>query len=1024
MKNLKKLLAVLLTVAMLAGAVTVPAFAATAPEQLGAIGMLKGETEEGLTPEYLAQILTRMQVAILYARLVGIEEDAYDFEEWDEYENFQDYDDRTSAPEQNMLAFFFDDPSWGFIGTGEDFFEPASSATNKQLVKILLTAMGYPYGGDYNWSNILTFARTVGIDAGSSEVPVSMSAVAEYIVMALEGVMSDGEIFAQYLIDEGILDEDDVIAAGICLTGNCDPETPDGPTDLPAVYEAISVDAYNFAEIEVTMNYAIDPDSVDKGNIRVNGTKLSGDDKAYIVDDYGEKAVLRVYMDSGFVNAQNETVEFSLTGLKTVGGDVTMTPIVQDVLFRDTTAPAIEKVVPKGNSRLDIYLTEPIDPSGQFNSLSKYRINGRSFSATVPEYNNDADKNTGRIITIKKINTVLAAGEYELSIDGTGDSIFDIAGINMGYVTALFTIVDDKEGPIAEEVLSPVYPAEIKIKFSKEITEDATIYWNDGNRKRTSKEASIDEDDETIATFAFEGNDYLKYVATTIYIQDCVDYWGNALQDPTSFVVTPVPDNVRPEIADYGSDGAGEFWVKFTKDMDPVPGDYVIRNSDGDRVYDVIATQKDGDAKTFEFKEGAGADADKLDADVYSITLSNFYDTAKPDKNNMTQDTFELTIPDEDAPYPEKAWITGSTNPSAATNPTFIATRETIRILFSEEVDSASALNRANYRFVASGRATNLPARANLSLLPGNKVVEITIRDVRVQDYDIYTLTAIQSANIEDNVGNKSDQVQTELIIDTALATYPKTPVVGSVVATSKTKIEVSIVEGDMLSYSQNDFTLTNKSTGRTSPVSIRNASLDGTTKLEFTLSREITADAKYDGAALVLNYAGNDDLQFRSDPGNPPAVPPTDETFKSVDVGDKIEPSVVEVFFGVDSNYTGTSPSALYIIVDEAVVPTAGDVAANWNALFPNLIVDKATVAQGSSPSGATTVRAWNVYGQWLNGGDDYAIVIDFFPSTFFFNSLDVTATYNGAGLRDANGNDMKYFSETTSVRYRPPTP
>jgi len=74
MKNLKKLLAVVLAVAMLATFV-VPVFAddVTDAEKCEILGMLEG-TGEGVTAEYLVSTPQRYQAAIMYLRLKGLED--------------------------------------------------------------------------------------------------------------------------------------------------------------------------------------------------------------------------------------------------------------------------------------------------------------------------------------------------------------------------------------------------------------------------------------------------------------------------------------------------------------------------------------------------------------------------------------------------------------------------------------------------------------------------------------------------------------------------------------------------------------------------------------------------------------------------------------------------------------------------------------------------------------------------------------------------------------------------------------
>ena len=298
MRSLKRFLAVLLTVAMMASVVVLPSFAVgkaddmTKAEAIAHLGLLKGDSADGVTEEYLAKDSTRMQMAILYARWLGFEDEAYDFEGWSESANFVDYDDSTSQDEYNMLAFYFDDPSLGFVGTGNDMFEPQAIATNKQLAKVLLTAMGYEYGVDFDWEDVLDFAYDLEIDLGTTEYDITNQDIADALYDALSAFTVEDITFAQYLMELGIVTEEALIEAGVNYLGLPDDEI----SDLPATLEVTSVAANNFAEVELTFNQPVDEDTVKKDGVRVDGKKLGGNDKVYVVGDYGDGAVVRVYL--------------------------------------------------------------------------------------------------------------------------------------------------------------------------------------------------------------------------------------------------------------------------------------------------------------------------------------------------------------------------------------------------------------------------------------------------------------------------------------------------------------------------------------------------------------------------------------------------------------------------------------------------------------------------------------------------------------------------------------------------------
>jgi hypothetical protein len=287
MRGLKKLLALLLAITMIAGVLAVPVFAEDEEktlsngEKLELLGLLIGDGN-GVTEAYLAKSSTRMQLAILNARWLAYEQDAYDYEDWDDDINFVDYDDRTSEAEWNMLAYYYAYPDLGFIGIGYDVFDPQANITNKQLAKILLVAMGYPYGDEYDWNDILLFAAEIGINLGTREVGISNAELADAMVAALESLTAFGDddnpmTFAQYLLDLGVVTEEDLIAAGIAYIWG--EEAPGSTAELPTL-EVVSAKAENFAEVELTFNQKVDPESVDWAIVKVDSLNVSSGSKS------------------------------------------------------------------------------------------------------------------------------------------------------------------------------------------------------------------------------------------------------------------------------------------------------------------------------------------------------------------------------------------------------------------------------------------------------------------------------------------------------------------------------------------------------------------------------------------------------------------------------------------------------------------------------------------------------------------------------------------------------------------------
>jgi hypothetical protein len=995
MRGLKKLLALLLAIAMFASVVVVPVFAAdeektmSSGEKLELLGLLIGDGD-GVTPAYLAKSSTRMQLAILYARWLGFEEEAYKYDDWDDDTNFVDYDDRTSEAEWNMLAYYYDDPDLGFIGIGYDVFAPQDNITNKQLAKILLVAMGYPYGVDYDWNDILEFAKDVGIDLGSREVGITNADLADATVAALESLTAyvddDDEYitFAQYLLGLGIVTEEDLIAAGIAYIYGEEPTGPD--VELPTL-EVVSATASNFAEVELTFNQKVDPASVDWAVAKIDNLSVSSGAKIYVVGDYGDGKVVRIYEPEAFVGAQNEYRTVSLTGLKTPGG-ISMTAFSQQITFRDSVAPTVDKVVAKGNTRLDIYFSEPL--KGDINAitnLSNYQVGGKALSASRPTLNDDADEDTARIVTIKNIRTSRSPGVYVLGV--LGDNFRDFASNTVGYQTAEFEIVANTEGPIAQKVLDPIFQYKIMIEVNNEIQDDAQIRWTEGSRTHTSDKTTVKDN---VATFEFtSANKCIPVGGTTITLINAKDYWNNPAQAPLTFEVTPVADTLRPAVVSYGADAdTGAIWIKFNKSIkDPDIGKWNIKLGD-DGIYDWKKVfDKDKDDKKVTLEPIAGGDADK--AGLYKITIKGVQDTVLPTANTILDVTIEVDVPDTAAPYIKSAtWGTYSTSTGIAND------YKIININFSKELDYATAVARANYRtkLLNENNFRALPNTAKVELLAGNTTVRLTF----VEAFNVSTLD-VSAIDVQDLYGNRSNSVA-------RVGDFAPSAIV-SIKATGLRKIEVEFTTA-LTTYDYVNFTLLddfNKNANVLRGIAVDTVELDGE-KAILTLTADLTPTAQYGtNYQDVFLRVNNQDVETQ-----------TDGVRSEWIVNDGIAPLVVtDSYWSSSDDYSMSNKYSLYIIFNEEVKtkPTTG----NFGIVFDTIKFGNDIIVNGVTEKDDYIVT-WEIVDGIAkpvgNSDREYYIQLRFLPDAsgkVTIKSKDISMTYNRHPDRlisDMAGNEL----------------
>ena len=994
MRGLKKLLALLLAVTMIASVLTVPVFAAdeVAPLSSGAklelLGLLLGDGE-GVTEAYLAKSSTRMQLAILNARWLGYEQEAYDFEDWDDETNFVDYDDRTSEAEWNMLAYYYADEDLGFIGIGYDVFAPQDNITNKQLAKILLVAMGYPYGVEYDWDDILLFAGDIGINLGSREVGITNKAMADAIVSALESLTTfvddDGNemTFAQYLLGLGIVTEDDLKAAGIAYEPGKEPgEDVEKPT-----LEVVSAKADNFVEVDLTFNQKVSADSLDWAIAKIDNLNVSSKAKVYIVEGSDDK-VVRIFEPVGFVGAQNEYRTISLTGLKTPGG-IAMTAFSQQITFRDSSAPSIEKVVAKGNSRLDVYFSEPLETNSSVKTLANYQVGGKALSASAPTINDDADEDTSRIVTIKNIRTSLSPGVYILGVLGT--NFRDFAGNTLGYQTADFEIVAKTEGPIAQKVLDPVFQYKVMIEFDDEIQEDASIRWVSGSKTNSSDKTTVKDN---VATFEFTSDSKcLPIGGTTITLVGAKDYWGNAAQQPLSFDVVPVADTFRPAVMSYGADVEGTIWIKFNKKLDAATAtnndNYIIKNGDGDRTYDwniKYEPEKD-DRKVI--LESSGSDSKK--PGLYKITLKGIKDTVRPASvaNTILDVTIEVNVPDTVAPSIVSAtW--GWAQDIA------VGSRRIINIFFDEELDYSSAVTRSNFRTRVTGESYKaLPNDAQVGLQPGNRTVTITFRT----GFDATKAVEVSAIDVQDLYGNRSNDAS--FVGDKVLSKVKSTK------ATGIKKIEMEFTT-EITAFDPANFAITDVSGNVLAKIGVDDATLNGDgNKATIILTADLSANAKFNGGPVYVKETLMD----------------VDKSAGNVyEVADGITPSAsTDSFWWKSDDYAiAEDKTALFLIFNENV--TFHTSANGWgnlvdgpNSIFPDLKIGSDVFVNGAKEKDGYIVT-WTVDAPVQIGTtNDYFVKIKFVKDSANvepkFKGADITFTYNafpGRTIEDLAGNKI----------------
>lgn len=270
MKNLKKVLALVLSLAMIVSTFTV-SFAAeekTDAEICEALGMLQGEGN-GVTDEYLAKSTTRFQAALMFLRLQGLEDEALAFEGT---ETFEDAEDLQWVAGRSVLAYLKANPELGWVGTGKGFM-PNGAITAQAYYKVMLEAIGYEYKVDFEWAEVLEFAATKGLVAAAEVEDFKNNDIAVVTVETLKAETSNGVKLINELVEAGVINASDaelvdyVAPVTAKMTAA---KAIDATTVMVSFDEAVEVSADDFAVVAGDKEFAVSAvKSADAGKVAV-----------------------------------------------------------------------------------------------------------------------------------------------------------------------------------------------------------------------------------------------------------------------------------------------------------------------------------------------------------------------------------------------------------------------------------------------------------------------------------------------------------------------------------------------------------------------------------------------------------------------------------------------------------------------------------------------------------------------------------------------------------------------------------
>lgn len=820
MKNLKKLLAVIVTVCVLA-TMTVPAFAAASDAEIcEALDILRGDGA-GVTDTYLAKGTERYQAAILYLRLIGKEDEAIAFTG---EENFDDAD-LIYAGGQRILAYLKANPDLGWTGVGGNKFEPTNPASAQMIYKVLLEALGYKQDVDFTWAETLDFAAEKGLSEIADVAELTNADVATALVEGLKAKVKDSDAtLAEKLVADGIIDE--AVAAEYGLVELA-----------PATLEVVSVSADNLKEVVVVFNQPVDGDTVNKDNVKVDGK-----DGSVSLNDDKVTAVITI---DGVLDNQAD-YKAVISGVKSAAGvEIEKT----EVSFKafDATLPVAEKITVTGPRNFTITFSEPM------NSEKLGDIDVKSGTSVIG-VNKNALNIDGRSVDVELYSSLADGKTYDVTVKNFEDYA------EYKNVVKTFSLAYAKDNSAPTATVEKVDQKYVVVKFNKPVTGlHKDQFWHTftaWNAEDIYKAEDFSDNDNKIDTSDSVDKVWVKFAddaetgkpiaegTTTFGIRgknadgdEIKDNWGNKFES-AEFTITVTADRTAPEVVELSVAAENQLKLVFSEPVEfDVDDNMEVLNEEGKSIDGVnLSRVENKDDK--EFKIGLGKN---LAGETIVVRIKDVEDKALQ-ANKMSTYTATLTITDVTGPVVDK--ITYKTEGTGTSQ------TATLYVFFNEDVDG-SGTNKANYATLDKNNGKLVTLSNDPSFFDGNKVVKVDLTAkewANVKDDGLYVM------KIKDVLGNetvgqtiKFDDTDKMLSYDT------DKPVVE----------EIEVVAADKVVIKFNQFLKRVDSAAfkvnSTTPAAMELSEKDGKTVVTLYVNtkeaEEIKADAS--NVVVVINTSG-----------------------------------------------------------------------------------------------------------------------------------------------------------------------
>lgn len=730
---MKKLTALFLVLVLFISSITT-AFAAEGisaeAKACETLGMLKGTTGT-VDVAYTKTVPNRLQAAIMFLRLKGLEDDALVFTGTS---NFIDKGEASWNGGKIVMAYLKAHPELGWIGSN-GYFNPNSPLSAQAYYKVLIETLGYTQkinggAGDFTWDNVLQFAASKGLKKAASAAQFTVNDMAIATLEALKANLKGNvKTLAEDLVEKGILQKSAAAAAGVI--------------SAPVVFAVDKVEVFNLAEIKVTFTDKVDKLTAE--NIK-NYTIDKHEISSVITQPDGKSVILRLDTDQTPAEAvafeQSEEFVLGISGVNNADETQNVTGYKSaELIATDTAVPEAEKLELVGPYKLKVTFSEPINDT----SKAKIVLNDDSYGAAVEA----ADGTREVYVTLYD---TLKEGNYTLTISGAKDFI----GFSSLRDTLRLTYKKITTPPTASVVSST--EKEVTVKFNRPVT-DEDFSALDGRyfyHTNTSIHPEVTTKDNQTYILDFsdnplpEGNVKLVIVSS-VNRSPITDEWGNEVKSNITLTLNITADKVNPMVTEIKVKDEQTLLLYFSEALNIDTAldlnNYIVKDGNSTiDVYDVDYTVNTTDSEyvvTLKFNE-------KLNGS-YTVEITGIEDMAA-DPNEIETKTYAFEM--KDVAGIDLRAVTATTVEGSGSRPDYIY------ITFPEEMTADGQygiLNKENY-LLSKDLGENfepLTDEDTVSLMTSQRTVKITLADNSVFSIDDDDFR-ISIGRVADKAGNRS----------------------------------------------------------------------------------------------------------------------------------------------------------------------------------------------------------------------------------------------------------------------------